>query len=75
MSNSPNKDNKNKDFNKFNPFGDFNKQGSGKNQNNFARNMLIWMLLAAGLFSVYVITQAAPKADWPITFTEYKNLL
>lgn len=75
MSNSPNKDNKNKDFNKFNPFGDFNKQGSGKNQNNFARNMLIWMLLAAGLFSVYVITQAAPKAEWPITFTEYKNLL
>lgn len=75
MSDSPNNDNRNRDNKKFNPFNEFQRQTNGKNQNNLLRNILLWFLLAGGLFSVYFITQATPKAEWPITFTEYKKLM
>ena len=69
MADSPNNDN---DKNKFNPFGDFNKGGP---QNKFFRNFILWMIIIAGFFSVYVFMQGAHKSEWPVSYTEYKRFL
>ncbi len=61
---------------KFNPFGDFNKMGGpGGPQNKFMRNMMLWLIIAAGIFSIYVITQTNQKAEWPVSYTKYKKFL
>ncbi len=69
MADSPNNDN---DKNKFNPFGDLNKGGP---QNKFFRNFILWMIIIAGFFSVYVFMQGAHKSEWPVSYTEYKRFL
>lgn len=75
MSESPKKQ-ENKDK-KNNPFGDFKKFGESGNspQNNMMRNMMVMLILAAGLFSFYIFMQANQKQEWPVTYTEYKSFL
>ncbi len=75
MSDSPGKkDDNNNDFKKMNPFGDFGKNGNNQ-QNKFFRNMLLWVVIAAGLFSVYVFTQGNQRGEWPVNYTQYQDLL
>jgi cell division protease FtsH len=72
-----NKNNNNKDDKKFNPFGEFNKLGGsgGGPQNKFMRNMMLWLIIAAGIFSIYIITQTNQKPEWPVSYTKYKKFL
>jgi cell division protease FtsH len=67
-------DNKNK--NKKDPFDDFRKIGDGKMPPaNFMRNMMLWFVLAAGIFIVYVFMQGNQKQEWPVSYTEYHRFL
>lgn len=77
MSNSPgDNENKNKDHNRFNPFGgDDNKGPDGGPQNRFTRNMLLWLIIAAGIFSVYVFTQGNQSVEYQVSYTEYRKFL
>jgi cell division protease FtsH len=77
MSEQQNKnDDKNKDQKKFNFFNDNNKPGLPQNQNNkFVRNLMLWMIIASGLFIVYFFTQTDRQAEARISFTEYTRLL
>lgn len=62
---------------KRNPFGDFNKSNDPKrDQQSFFRNMMIWMILIATVFTVYVLFQQGnEKQEWPVSFTEYSSFL
>ena len=77
MSNSPeNNENKNKDQNRFNPFGGGDDNGSGGGpQNKFTRNMLLWLIIAAGIFSVYVFTQGNQSGEYQVSYSEYRKFL
>jgi cell division protease FtsH len=78
MSDELNKnDDKNKDQKKFNFFNDnSNKPGLPQNQNNkFVRNLMLWMIIASGLFIVYFFTQTDRQSEARISFTEYTRLL
>ncbi len=74
-----NKDQKkgqNKDQKKFNPFNDYNPKGGGSNpQNKFAKNMMLWFVISAVIFSMYVMYQGSAGVDQTITYSEYKKLL
>ena len=63
---------------KNNPFGEFRKMNDPKNpQQTFFRNMMIWMMLIATIFTIYVMFQGTEekKQEFPITYTEYKGFL
>lgn len=69
-------DGKNKKSGGNNPFDDFRKIGDGKlPNNNFTRNIMIWFVLLAGLFIVYVFMQSSHKQEWPVSYTEYRQFL
>jgi len=62
--------------NKKDPFDELRKMGDGKMPPaNFMRNMMLWFVLAAGIFIVYVFMQGNQKQEWPVTFTEYQRFL
>jgi len=77
-----NKDNNNKDNNKKenksnNPF-DFKKQltpGGENPQMKIFRNILIWMIMFGGIVMLYMFVQGPQKAEWPISYTQYKQFL
>lgn len=76
MSDTPgNNDNKNKDFRKFNPFNDMNRNGDNNPQNKFIRNMLLWLIIAAGLFSIYIFSQGTNRGEWEVSYTKYQKFL
>lgn len=62
---------------KKNPFGDFKKMNDPKNpQQSFFRNMMVWMILVATVFTVYVMFQQGnDKQDWPVSYSEYRSFL
>lgn len=69
-----NSDNSNK--NKKDPFDEFRKMSDGKMPPaNFMRNMMLWFVLAAGIFIVYVFMQGNQKHEWPVSYTEYQRFL
>lgn len=69
-----NSDNSNK--NKKDPFDELRKIGDGKMPPaNFMRNMMLWFVLAAGIFIVYVFMQGNQKQEWPVSYTEYQRFL
>ncbi|MDT3739783.1 MAG: ATP-dependent zinc metalloprotease FtsH [Candidatus Kapabacteria bacterium] len=69
-----NGDNSNK--NKKDPFDELRKLGDGKMPPaNFMRNMMLWFVLAAGIFIVYVFMQGNQKQEWPVSYTEYQRFL
>lgn len=69
-----NSDNSNK--NKKDPFDEFRRMGDGKMPPaNFMRNMMLWFVLAAGIFIVYVFMQGNQKQEWPVTYTEYQRFM
>ncbi len=73
MAESQNSDNNNK---KKDPFDEFRKIGDGKMPPaNFMRNMMLWFVLAAGIFIVYVFMQGNQKQEWPVSYTEYQRFL
>ena len=67
MSESPNNNNDNKKI-KFNNFG---KMGPNKdpNDNNVMKNLMIWLILIAGIFSVFIFTQNVGSQYHPVKFT------
>ncbi len=66
----------NKDDKKFNFFNDFNRPGAGGNpQNRFMRNFILWMIIAAGIFSIYFFSQTDKRGTAKISYTEYLRLL
>lgn len=66
-------DNNNK---KFNPFGDFNKQGKNQpNNNKYLRNLFSWLLIVVGITAVYFFMQTSQYGPKRITYTEYQRLL
>lgn len=69
MSNSDKNDNNN------NPFSDFQKKINKSPQNNFIRNMIIMMVIAASIYIFYIFMQTANQQEYQINFTEYKGLL
>ncbi len=73
MGNDSKKDDKSN-----NPF-DFKKQfnpGGGENpQMKIMRNVLVWIILFGGIVMVYMFMQGPQRAEWPVTYTQYKNLL
>ncbi|MFP4369612.1 MAG: ATP-dependent zinc metalloprotease FtsH [Candidatus Kapaibacterium sp.] len=64
--------NKNNNKNKFNNFSKFDGKGP---QPNIFRNMMLWLILAAGIFAVYVMMQGTQKQEWPVSYTEYRSFL
>lgn len=68
----------NKDFKKMNPFGDFNQFGN-KNSNDqqmkFMRNIIVWIILFAGVVSIYMFMHGNQKPEWPVTYTQYLEFL
>ncbi len=68
----------NKDFKKMNPFGDFNQFGN-KNSNDqqmkFMRNIVVWIILFAGVVSIYMFMHGNQKPEWPVTYTQYLEFL
>ncbi len=47
-----------------------------KQEQQFFRNMMIWMILIASVFTVYVLFQQGnPSQEWPISYTEYTSFL
>lgn len=68
----------NKDFKKMNPFGDFNQFGNKNNndqQMKFMRNIIIWIILFAGVVSIYMFMHGNQKPEWPVTYTQYLEFL
>jgi len=73
VSNSQfNNDDKNKDKN---PFSDFNKMGDGKNPNNMMRNLMLWLIIITGIFTVYIFSQGSGTTYTTISYTQYKQFL
>jgi len=62
--------------NKKDPFNDFRKFGDGKiPPSNFMRNLMLWFVVASGIFIVYIYMQGTQRHEWPISYTEYQRLL
>jgi cell division protease FtsH len=69
MAEKPNNDKKD-------PFNDFRKFGDGKiPPSNFMRNLMLWFVVASGIFIVYIYMQGNQRHEWPISYTEYQRLL
>lgn len=69
MAEKPNNDKKD-------PFNDFRKFGDGKiPPSNFMRNLMLWFVVASGIFIVYIYMQGTQRHEWPISYTEYQRLL
>ncbi len=71
------KDNNKKDNKSNNPF-DFKKQftSGGENpQMKILRNILIWMIMFGGIIMLYMFVQGPHKAEWQISYTQYKQFL
>ena len=61
-----------------NPFNDFrNPMGSGNdnNQMKIVRNIVVWIMLFAGIVMIYMFVNTAQKPEWPISYTKYQQLL
>ncbi len=57
--------------NKINPFGDYN-----NNQNNkFAKNLLLWLFIGMGVFSMVFLFQGNQNGEAYISYTQYKDFL
>jgi len=69
MAESPNNDNKKDPFNEFKKFGD------GKLPGNLMRNLMLWFVVASGIFIVYVFMQGTQKHEWPVSYTQYQRFL
>ena len=68
----------NKNFKKMNPFGDFNQFGNKNNndqQMKFMRNIIVWIILFAGVVSIYMFMHGNQKPEWPVTYTQYLEFL
>jgi cell division protease FtsH len=73
MSESKNKDNKQK-----NPFNDFKNQMKPGNENpqmKIFRNVVIWILLFAGVVMIYMFVNGPQRAEWPISYSRYQQYL
>jgi len=69
MAEKPNNDKKD-------PFNDLRKFGDGKiPPSNFMRNLMLWFVVASGIFIVYIYMQGTQRHEWPISYTEYQRLL
>lgn len=65
-----------KDKGRFDLFNDMNKQGQqGNPQTKFMRNLLIWMIIGAGLISIYFFSQGDKRSEARISYTEYIRML
>ncbi len=61
-----------------NPFNDFrNPMGSGNdnNQMKIVRNIVVWIMLFAGIVMIYMFVNTAQKPEWPISYTKYQQFL
>lgn len=68
MAESPN--------NKKDPFNEFRKLGDNKMPpGNFSKNLMLWFVIASGIFIVYIFMQGTQRQEWPITYTEYQRFL
>ncbi len=69
--------NKNSKNNKNNPLGDFkfNKGDGNNNQMKVMRNILVWIILFGSMITIYMIMHTNQKASWPISYTQYIELL
>ncbi len=68
MAESPN--------NKKDPFNEFRKLGDGKMPpNNISKNLMLWFVIASGIFIVYIFLQGTQRHEWPITYTQYQRFL
>ena len=73
--NSDNK-NKKKQDKKPNFFGDFNSgDKDSNNQMKYMRNIFIWLLLFGVIITIYMVMNTSHKAEWPVSYTTYKQLL
>jgi cell division protease FtsH len=73
MSDSQNKGDSN---NKKDPFNEFRKIGDGKMPpGNLMRNLMLWFVIAAGIFIVYMFMQGTQRHEWTITYTQYQRFL
>lgn len=72
MSEKPDQGNKDKK----NPLNDFKKMGDGKNsQQNFFKNIMIWMIIGASILTVYVFMEGAQRQEMPVSYSDYKRFL
>lgn len=72
MSEKPDQGNKDKK----NPLNDFKKMGDGKNsQQNFFKNIMIWMIIGASILTVYVFMEGAQRQEMPVSYSDYKKFL
>lgn len=72
---TPNNDFKDKDK-KNSPFNEFKRLSEQKSpQQSFFRNLMIWLILGAVLFTAYIFMQGSQSQEWPVSYTEYKKFL
>ncbi len=73
MSNDNKKDNK--PNNPFDFKNQFNSGGGDNPQMKILRNILIWIILFGGIVMVYMFVQGPQRAEWPISYTKYRQFL
>ncbi|MGE5481225.1 MAG: ATP-dependent zinc metalloprotease FtsH [Chloroflexota bacterium] len=39
------------------------------------RNLLLWLIIGAGVLTVYIFMQGGAKQEWPVSYTEYQAFL
>jgi cell division protease FtsH len=71
--NNQKQDNKGKD--KPNPKSDFNPGNYDNQQFKFFRIAIIWVFIFAAVALTYFFFQTSQKPEWPISYTEYIDLL
>jgi len=68
MADSPN--------NKKDPFNEFRKLGDNKMPpGNFSKNLMLWFVIASGIFIVYIFMQGTQRQEWPVSYTQYQRFL
>lgn len=65
----------NKEQNKYNPFNDKNKQSGTNPQIKIFRSIFLWIVLFGGIATFYMLLNTEQKAEWKITYTQYKEFL
>jgi cell division protease FtsH len=49
--------------------------GNDNNQMKIVRNIVVWIMLFAGIVMIYMFVNTAQKPEWPISYTKYQQLL
>lgn len=52
-----------------------NRGGEKIPPNNIFRNLMLWLALVAGIFSIYIFTQSANQGYVPVSYSQYQKFL